>query len=229
MRMVTIENYLESPQFLKQLLDNFSGRLRFQHDFSKELVKYFIESHQDSLSRLSVNTNKGRVSESLPSHVDSKYHVDNGFNEELPIKEYNLESGLKTNWLYITYFHLFIYLFLRYYWINDNETHTMSHSSSEKRIISKYKRTGYARQFINQKGFGQGMGATNALHKTGWSKFSLGMKLEIYQKVIQFMTVKPISQFFSVLNGCLLACMIHSRFKILDSCRANTQKCSYQF
>ena len=43
-------------------------------------------------------------------------------------------------------------------------------TAAKKRIISKYKCTGYARKFINQKGFGQGMGATNAqnrvTHKT---------------------------------------------------------------
>ena len=38
----------------------------------------------------------------------------------------------------------------------------------EKRIISKYKCTGYAIKFINQKGFGQGMGATNAQNRE-WS------------------------------------------------------------
>ena len=35
----------------------------------------------------------------------------------------------------------------------------------ENRIISKYKCTGYAIKCINQKGFGQGMGATNAQNR----------------------------------------------------------------
>ena len=35
----------------------------------------------------------------------------------------------------------------------------------EKRIISKYKCTGFGRKFINQKRFGQGIGATNAQNR----------------------------------------------------------------
>ena len=37
-----------------------------------------------------------------------------------------------------------------------------------KRIISKYKCTGYAIQIINQKGFKQGMRATNAQNRVKW-------------------------------------------------------------
>ena len=44
-----------------------------------------------------------------------------------------------------------------------NEAYKISHNSSGKKIISKYKGTGYAIIFINQKGSGQGMWAKGKL------------------------------------------------------------------
>ena len=51
----------------------------------------------------------------------------------------------------------------------------------KNRIIKTYKCTGYAKKFIDQKGFGQNLGTNNAQNRE--SEINLGMEMEICQEV----------------------------------------------